>query len=53
MRENEMKMASNLRTQRVINVLIMKADLEPQPTSEEDESDDSEEELDEETPEET
>jgi hypothetical protein len=42
-----MKMASNLRTQRVINILMMKADLEPEPASDEEESDDSEEESEE------
>ena len=47
-----MKMASNLRTQRVINVLIMRADLEPEPSSDEEESEESEEESDEEASEE-
>ena len=48
-----MKMASNLRTQRVINILMIKADLEPEPASDEEESDVSEEESGEEDLEET
>jgi hypothetical protein len=50
MRENEMKMESNLRTQRVISILMINADLEPEPSSEEDlEEELREEETEEET----
>ena len=52
MRENEMKMNSNLRTQGVMNILMMKADLEPELTSDEEESESEEDSDDEETVEE-
>ena len=41
-------MNSNLRTQGVMNILMMKADLEPEPSSDEEEVEESEEDSDEE-----